>query len=73
MKVNDLVKYNVRDPNMQYSVEIGTAVICEKLDHHRYLIFTSRNDTIDIGEKYLEVIGGLVTKNEERELLWSPE
>jgi|LWDU01.1.fsa_nt_gi hypothetical protein len=65
MKVNDLVKYSVIDPNMQYSVEVGTAVICEELDHHRYLIFTSRNDIIDIEKKYLEVIDGLVTKNEE--------
>jgi hypothetical protein len=56
MKVNDLVKYSVVDPNRQYTTETGTAVICEKLDHHRYLIFTNRNDTIDIGKEYLEVI-----------------
>ena len=56
MKVGDFVKYNVADPNRQYTVEIGTAIICEKVDHHRYLIFTSKNDTIDIGKEYLEVI-----------------
>ena len=56
MKVNDLVKYNVADPNRQYAAEVGIAVICEKRDHYRYLIFTSKNDTIDIGKECLEVI-----------------
>ena len=56
MKVGDLVKYNVADPNRQHKVEIGTAVIYEKIDHRRYFIFTNRSDTIDIGKEYLEVI-----------------
>jgi len=56
VKIGDLVNYRVITDELTGKEEVGTAVVYEKLSQHRYLIFTNRGDTIDISQRYTEVI-----------------